>query len=126
VTGRSYLIATIYALAVRAGTLGVNRRFYLRAEICQSGDGFPVMSFPWPVTDDELVLNDALEIVMRYFDLPVDEQVYSSVEKFAAEAIFEQWKLGARHKIVLANNAIAAVEERHPLASKLRRISKAS
>jgi hypothetical protein len=84
------------------------------------------MSFPWPVTDDELVLNDALEIVMRYFDLPLDEQDYSSVEKFAAETILQEWKLGARHKIMLANKAIAAVEERHPLASKLRRISKAS
>jgi len=37
------------------------------------------MSFPWPVTDDELLLNDALEIVMRYFDLPLDEQDYTSV-----------------------------------------------
>ena len=84
------------------------------------------MSFPWPVTDDELVLNDALEIVMRYFDLPLDEQDYTSVEKFAAEAILQEWKLGARHRIMLANKAIAAVEEHHPLASKLRRISKAS
>ena len=84
------------------------------------------MSFPWPVTDDELVLNDALEIVMRYFDLPLDQQDYTSVEKFAAAAILQEWKLGARHKIILANKAIAAVEEHHPLASKLRRISKAS
>jgi hypothetical protein len=84
------------------------------------------MSFPWPVTDDELALNDALEIVMRYFDLPLDEKDYASVEKFAAQAIFEDWKAGTRHKIILANKAIAAVEESHPLANKLRRISKAS
>jgi hypothetical protein len=31
------------------------------------------MSFPWPVTDDELVLNDALDIVMRNFNLPLDD-----------------------------------------------------
>jgi len=101
-------------------------KFLATCQICRSGDGFPVMSFPWPVTDDELLLNDALEIVMRYFNLPLDERDYTSVEKFAAEAILEEWKLGTRHKIMLANKAIAAVEEHHPLASKLRRISKAS
>ena len=95
---------------------------------CQlPGDnGLFAMSFPWPVTDDELVLNDALEIVMRYFDLPLSGKDYSSVEKFAAQAIFEDWKAGTRHKIILANKAIAAVEEQHPLGNKLRRISRAS
>jgi hypothetical protein len=72
------------------------------------------------------VVKDELEIVMRYFDLPLDEKDYASVEKFAAQAIFEDWKAGTRHKIILANKAIAAVEESHPLANKLRRISKAS
>ena len=28
------------------------------------------MSFPWPVTDDDLILNEALDTAMRYFDLP--------------------------------------------------------
>jgi hypothetical protein len=84
------------------------------------------MSFPWPVTDDELVLNDALDIAMRYFDLPPNQQDYASVEKFAAQTIYEQWKAGARHKIILANKAIEAVEQRHPLASKLRRVPRAS
>ena len=120
------LLATICAPGERqepSASAGVS--FYV-AKVLRSGDGFAVMSFPWPVTDDELLLNDALEIVMRYFDLPLDEQDYTSVEKFAAEAILEEWKLGTRHKIMLANKAIAAVEEHHPLASKLRRISKAS
>ena len=80
------------------------------------------MSFPWPVTDDELVLNDALDIVMRYFDPPLDQQDYASVERFAAEFIFQEWKAGTRHKLALANKAIHAVEEHHPLASKLRRL----
>ena len=84
------------------------------------------MSFPWPVTDDELVLNDALNIVMRYFDLPLDEQDHASVEKFAAEFILKEWKAGVRHELVLANKAIQAVEEHHPLANRLRRIPKAS
>ncbi len=80
------------------------------------------MSFPWPVTDDELVLNDALDIVMHYFDPPLDQQDYASVERFAAELIFQEWKAGTRHKLALANKAIQAVEERHPLGNRLRRL----
>ena len=81
------------------------------------------MSFPWPVTDDELVLNDALDIAMRYFDLPQDEEQYASVESFARESIMADWRRGVRNKIVLANKAIAEVEEHHPLGNKLRRAS---
>ena len=29
--------------------------------------------FPWPVTDDELLLYDEMNTAMRYFDLPQDE-----------------------------------------------------
>jgi hypothetical protein len=81
------------------------------------------MSFPWPVTDDELVLNNALDIAMRYFDLPSDEEEYAGVESFAGEAIMADWRRGVRNKTVLANKAIAEVEEHHPLANKLRRAS---
>lgn len=78
------------------------------------------MSFPWPVTDDELALNDALDIAMRYFDLPHDEEQYADVECFAGEAIMAEWRRGVRNKVVLANKAIAEVEQRHPLGHKLR------
>jgi hypothetical protein len=81
------------------------------------------MSFPWPVTDDELVLNQALDIAMRYFDLPHDEQEYAGVESFVGEAIMAEWRRGVRDKAVLANKAIAEVEEHHPLGNGLRRAS---
>lgn len=84
------------------------------------------MSFPWPVTDDELVLNDALDIVMRNFNLPLDDADYASVERLAAEVIFEEWKAGTRSKLALANKAKQAVEQRHPLANKLKRVPKES
>ena len=77
------------------------------------------MSFPWPVTDDELVLDEALDIALRYFDLPQDEAQYASVESFAGEAIMNEWRRGVRNKIALANKAIAEVEAHHPLGSKL-------
>jgi len=78
------------------------------------------MSFPWPVTDGELLLDDALAIALRNFDLPSNEEDYARVERVAADAIIEEWKLGVRHMTVLANKAIAAVEEHHPLADKLQ------
>ena len=77
------------------------------------------MSFPWPVTDDELVLDEALDIAMRYFDLPQDEKQYAAVESFAGEAIMAEWRRGVRNKVVLANKAIAEIEEHHPLRKKL-------
>jgi hypothetical protein len=82
-----------------------------------------IMSFPWPVTDDELVLDHALDIVMRYFDLPPDEEQYAAVESFAAEAIMAEWRSGVRNRVVLANKAIAEVEEHHPLRKKLSPVS---
>jgi len=48
------------------------------------------MSFPWPVTDDELILNEALAITLRYFDLPSNEDQYAGVETFAGEAIMDE------------------------------------
>ena len=79
------------------------------------------MSFPWPVTEGELILSEALDIAMRYFDLPSNEEEYASVESFAAEAIMDDWRRGARDKSVLANKAIAEIEERHPIANRLCR-----
>jgi len=76
------------------------------------------MSFPWPV--DELILNNALDIAMRYFDLPSDEEQYASVESFAGEAIMVEWRRGVRDRVVLANKAIAEVEKNHPLGKKLQ------
>ena len=37
------------------------------------------MSFPWPVIDDDLVLDDALGIALRHLDLPADEEQYAEL-----------------------------------------------
>jgi hypothetical protein len=76
------------------------------------------MSFPWPV--DELILDNALDIAMRFFDLPPDEEQYASVESFAGEAIMADWRRGVRNDAVLANKAIAEVEMNHPLGETLQ------
>ena len=81
------------------------------------------MSFQWPVTEGDLILSEALDITMRYFDLPRDEEEYAGVENYAAEAIMDDWRRGVRNKSVLANKAIAEIEEHHPFANSLRRPS---
>jgi hypothetical protein len=63
------------------------------------------MSFPWPV--DELILNNALGIAMRYFDLPPDEEQYASVEIFREGSNHVGLAAGRRDRVVLANKAIA-------------------
>jgi hypothetical protein len=79
------------------------------------------MSFPWPVSDDELILDDALDIALRCFDLPPDEEQYAGVESFVGQAIMAEWRRGVRNKVVLANKAIAEVEQHHPLGNRLCR-----
>jgi hypothetical protein len=81
------------------------------------------MSFPWPVTDDEPALNDALDIALRYFDLPPDEEEHAGVESFAGQTIMAEWRRGVRNTAVLANKAIAEMEEHHPVGNRLRRAS---
>ena len=80
------------------------------------------MDFPWPVTDGELTLSKALDIAMRYFDLPQDEEQHADVESFTGEAIMTEWRRGVRNQVVLANKAIAEVEEHHALGRKLRSV----
>ena len=64
----------------------------------ETHDEFCTMSFPWPVTDDELVLDDALAIAMRHFDLPSDEEEYAAVESFVGKAIMDDWR---KNKVVV-------------------------
>ena len=81
------------------------------------------MSFPWPVTDDELILDEALDIALRYFELLQGEAQYAAVESCASKAIMAAWRSGERNKAVLANKAIAEIEEHHPPRKKLSPVS---
>jgi hypothetical protein len=60
------------------------------------------MSFLWPAIDEEAILEEALGIALRYFDLPQDEAEYADVESRAGHAIMEDWRRGVRNKAVLA------------------------
>jgi hypothetical protein len=80
------------------------------------------MSFPWPVNDGEAILDEALNIALRYFNLPHDEAEYADVESRVGQTIMEDWRRGVRDKRILANKAIAELEEHHRLGNKLRRV----
>ena len=80
------------------------------------------MSFPWPIAAGCEVLQAALDITMRHFNLPPDEAEDADLESFAGAAIMGDWRRGVRNKALLANKAVAEVEQHHPLGMKLRRI----
>jgi hypothetical protein len=76
------------------------KRFYDRAP------------YPWPLTD--LKLQQALDIAMDYLELTAQGAPYYEVERRCAGVILDLWKLGVRHRIVLANRAIKSIEKKQP------------
>jgi hypothetical protein len=74
------------------------------------------MMYPWPIADGSFVLDDALDIAMRYLSQTGQGDDYTNVERIAANAIVESWRGGIRHPIHLANKGIVAVE-RAPLGN---------
>lgn len=67
-----------------------------------------VIDFPWPVTDDELVLNNALASVMSAYEARGDhEEDY--VRDAAARLIVEAYNQGIRDSDVLARYALKAL-----------------
>ncbi len=67
------------------------------------------MTRPWPVTENEFLLDDALDIAMRYFDQPPDSAEYASVEKFAVDAIMDRPQPRRLHQVlVFAGRSIEA------------------
>jgi hypothetical protein len=63
------------------------------------------------LADRYVVLDDALDIAMRYLSQTGQADDYTNVERIAASAILTSWRGGARHRIYLANKAIVAVEQ---------------
>jgi hypothetical protein len=62
-------------------------------------------TFPWPVTDDELVLNRTLEnVVAAYGDAGPLEEAW--LREAAANLIIEAYSQGVRDEDVLAHHAL--------------------
>ena len=78
----------------------------------RSGSGyFPAVAyFPWPVTDDELILNGALAAVMGSYDARGDNEE-NYVKEVAANLIIEAYNQGIRDADLLARCALKALRE---------------
>ncbi len=67
-----------------------------------------VADFPWPITDDELVLNNALARVMSAYEAR-GENEEGFVREAAANLIVEAYSQGIRDADVLARYALKAL-----------------
>jgi hypothetical protein len=67
-----------------------------------------VSDFPWPITNEELLLNNALASVMSAYDARGDYEE-SYVRQAAANLIVEAYNQGVRDADVLAHYALKAL-----------------
>lgn len=70
-------------------------------------------TFPWPVTDDELILNGALEDVMAAYAEAGEEET-ARVREAAAALIIEAYNQGVRDQAVLAHHALRTLRRGRP------------
>jgi hypothetical protein len=66
-------------------------------------------NFPWPVMDDELVLNQALEDVLVARE-PCDNHETSLLRDAAGRLILEAYEQGVRDREPLARHALKALK----------------
>lgn len=69
--------------------------------------------FPWPITDEELLLNNALDAVMSSYE-PGGDHEEALVQKAAASLIVEAYNQGVRDKETLANYALRSLQLGRP------------
>lgn len=70
-----------------------------------------MMLYPWPLAELHTTLNESLEIAMDYLEGSGQAYPYSETQVKAADAILAAWRVGARHRIRLANVGIVAVQQ---------------
>ncbi|MBU6465027.1 MAG: hypothetical protein KGL35_07845 [Bradyrhizobium sp.] len=64
--------------------------------------------FPWPVTDEELILDKALASVLNTYNAHGDEEE-AVVEEAAARLIIEAYNQGIRDEAALSRFALRAL-----------------
>jgi hypothetical protein len=68
-------------------------------------------SYPWPVEDYDVALSEALDIAMSYLEQTGQAEEYRDVERLVVTVILATARRGVKHKLPLANAAIAAIEK---------------
>jgi hypothetical protein len=69
------------------------------------------MSYPWPLEDADVVLQEALDIALDYLGFTGRACSYFETQRICADAILNSWRRGTKHRIRLANDAINAIEK---------------
>jgi hypothetical protein len=69
------------------------------------------MSYPWPLEDANVVLQEALDIALDYLGVTARPFPSSETQRICAHAILNSWRRGTKHRIRLANDAINAIEK---------------
>jgi hypothetical protein len=67
-------------------------------------------AFPWPVTDDELLLNDALDTVVAR-SLPASQPDRERLVMAAANLIVDAYNQGVREQVVLVRYTLDALRK---------------
>jgi hypothetical protein len=80
------------------------------------------MTLPWPITDSDAVLYEALDIAIGYLERTgwADEDD-DAIQAMAASVILSSYGRGVRHRIRLANDAIVALQA-VPLSADVREL----
>ena len=68
-----------------------------------------LLNFPWPITDQELLLNNALERTLTAYE-PRGANEAEWVRDAAANLIVEAYNLGVRDEEALAHHALKALK----------------
>jgi len=68
------------------------------------------MRHPWPLSETNPTLEEALDIALEYLEQTGQALNYVYISRFAARTIKAEWDRGVHHKIALANAAIVEVE----------------
>jgi hypothetical protein len=71
------------------------------------------MSYPWPLAETDLVLEEALDIALDYLECTGQAFPFSETQRQCAHVILDKWRAGVKHRIKLANYAIVAIEQNH-------------
>jgi hypothetical protein len=66
------------------------------------------MTYTWPRTAHDPVLDEALDVALNL--LVASGDTAGATERVAAEAIFREWESGVRQKEALANSGVVAVQ----------------
>lgn len=81
--------------------------------IGQPHEGLTAMvrnGFPWPVTDDELLLNEALENVLAAYE-PRGDHEAEWVREAACRLIMEAYDQGVRDREMLVHHALKTLRQ---------------